>query len=594
MNGYPRQSGKNVKKARPPRQKVPILIIEGDVRSIRNSGSADARSPEVPDATQTWYSDPLPTTMTPIAMTSAKKRKANRNNAKKSCGPKTAAGKVRSRMNALKHGLDAETLILEGEDEAAYRRRHEAWTAVGPPRDGLEATLIDQAVRLSWRLDRANRACAAHLAERIQLLQSPEYRKQQAEAAAALAAEIGEQLLAGPPPPKYNLAKIHAKLVRMRKGFWAPFTPIFDLPSTQARMALKRLGKPTPPGDPAHPQRLLRDLESTAAGCQWLLDRWTALRTALETNGRWQPDERLCATRLLAKLPADALDDPMVQTIYQCCFVLDGNEPRVLDDQAKEMADREFQYFLERMAGRTWPSQKPAGHEEARDRLLALMYEIVARLQVRAAMHATRAELAVVTDRLAFDGSPAERRIERLRSRLSGSLMRTINLLMAARRRPDTAILRPDRAETLDASPREDVNCETVRNEANTDAEAAGEPMVGWVQPTGCELRPSAGCTHPASSPNRSVKVVATSVESMSCETVRNEANAAYSAVDAKPRSVADAGEGTGGRGDEPGVVAITRPPPCGPTDLFPSSGGGARIGGASTGPTQPVPRGHP
>jgi hypothetical protein len=41
---------------------------------------------------------------------------ANRANAQKSTGPRTAEGKAASRLNALKHGLDAESLIIPGED----------------------------------------------------------------------------------------------------------------------------------------------------------------------------------------------------------------------------------------------------------------------------------------------------------------------------------------------------------------------------------------------------------------------------------------------------------------------------------------------
>src|SRR5262245_12284126 len=92
--------------------------------------------------------------------TSSKRTQANRKNAKRSTGPKTAEGKSRSRMNALKHGLDAETLILPGEDETRYRDKRDAWVAACPPRDALEASLLEQAVGHSWRLERADRACA--------------------------------------------------------------------------------------------------------------------------------------------------------------------------------------------------------------------------------------------------------------------------------------------------------------------------------------------------------------------------------------------------------------------------------------------------
>src|SRR6266508_3884190 len=51
-------------------------------------------------------------------MKSARQLAANRANAQRSTGPKTIAGKKRSRMNSLKHGLTAKTLVLRNEDPA--------------------------------------------------------------------------------------------------------------------------------------------------------------------------------------------------------------------------------------------------------------------------------------------------------------------------------------------------------------------------------------------------------------------------------------------------------------------------------------------
>jgi hypothetical protein len=469
-------------------------------------------------------------------------------------------------MNALKHGLDAETLILPGEDEARYQDRREAWAAAYPPRDTLEASLLEQAVGLSWRLDRADRACAAHLAERIQLLQSAEYRRQQAEAEAAEAARIGEQLLAGPPPPKYDLAKIHARLVRLRRCDFAPYTPIFDLPSTQARMAQKRLGKPIPPDDPAHPELLLRRLRSTTAGCHWLLDRWTELRAALQSDTGWRPDERLRAVRLLAKLPADGLDDSTVRSIYLCCFVLGGDDPFVLEDQAREMANREFEDFLQRMKGRALPGQRPASREEARAWLLAFVDDVIAKLRSRAAMHAAREEAALASDRLSFDTSPAGRRLQRLQSRLHGRLLRTINLLMLARRRPGVSLPPRKLAPMVAASQSVASDCENVRNEANADPPDEAQPSIsegsprsvcgGRVQPTECDSFHPMRCSQPITSgdddkgPSSGRIVSATRVMSTDSEKVRNEANALPPAV-ATPAAI----EGSAGpETEEPGL----------------------------------------
>jgi hypothetical protein len=54
-------------------------------------------------------------------MTSFRQIEANRRNARKSTGPKTEAGKQRSRCNAVRHGLTAETVIGLLEDADDYK-----------------------------------------------------------------------------------------------------------------------------------------------------------------------------------------------------------------------------------------------------------------------------------------------------------------------------------------------------------------------------------------------------------------------------------------------------------------------------------------
>jgi hypothetical protein len=54
-------------------------------------------------------------------MATDKQIAANRLNAKNSTGPRTNAGKHRSRRNATRHGLTAETTIGVLEDPAAYK-----------------------------------------------------------------------------------------------------------------------------------------------------------------------------------------------------------------------------------------------------------------------------------------------------------------------------------------------------------------------------------------------------------------------------------------------------------------------------------------
>jgi hypothetical protein len=53
-------------------------------------------------------------------MSPLKQIEANRLNALKSTGPKTSQGKERSRCNALRHGLTAETVIVGFNDPDDY------------------------------------------------------------------------------------------------------------------------------------------------------------------------------------------------------------------------------------------------------------------------------------------------------------------------------------------------------------------------------------------------------------------------------------------------------------------------------------------
>ncbi len=82
---------------------------------------------------------------------------ANRRNAERSTGPRTAAGKAVVAQNAVKHGLLGEQVVVEGEDRARYaRHRDEMLRALGPLEE-VEITLAERLIGLSWRLQRVQR-----------------------------------------------------------------------------------------------------------------------------------------------------------------------------------------------------------------------------------------------------------------------------------------------------------------------------------------------------------------------------------------------------------------------------------------------------
>jgi hypothetical protein len=88
-------------------------------------------------------------------MTSLRQWEANRRNALKSTGPRTANGKQASRRNALRHGLTAETLIEPLEDPESYREFEAAIVAEYVPQSPVENELVHRLASLFWRLRRA-------------------------------------------------------------------------------------------------------------------------------------------------------------------------------------------------------------------------------------------------------------------------------------------------------------------------------------------------------------------------------------------------------------------------------------------------------
>ena len=188
-------------------------------------------------------------------MASDKKIEANRRNAQKSSGPKSAEGKSRSRQNAIKHGMRATLAVLPGEDEAAFAWRIDAWTSDLKPRNPVEQYLVDRAVKVSWQLDRIERAYVARLTANIK------------NAAADPAPSVTQPEGGGRP----------------NAGFAAVLGPRGPMPLypnrphsfTNGQPLVSWSGLANDPNLPAHARP--RPWKSTAEGCGWLLDRWAEL-----------------------------------------------------------------------------------------------------------------------------------------------------------------------------------------------------------------------------------------------------------------------------------------------------------------------------
>jgi hypothetical protein len=90
-------------------------------------------------------------------MATAAQIQANRSNAQKSTGPRTAEGKERASQNAVRHGLLAREAVIVGEDPAEFEMYREGMIETLAPVGPVEAMLAERVVGLSWRLRRAER-----------------------------------------------------------------------------------------------------------------------------------------------------------------------------------------------------------------------------------------------------------------------------------------------------------------------------------------------------------------------------------------------------------------------------------------------------
>ena len=227
-------------------------------------------------------------------MTSPAKVAAAIQNAQKSTGPKTEEGKRRSRMNALKHGLTAKTVLLPEEDPAEFQQLLVGWFDSIRPQDKLEASLVERGAYSIWQLDRANRSEAAQL-----WLKADRHADDQEN-------QVGKEV-----------AGLVRKLLAPPNGRPAAF------PGAQAT-------DPEPDGSQTGgaidfddlPSELIRRLGTTGLGCQRLLGIWSELGASLEQEG-WQTAERYRALRLMGIHPSETYMTTELASILQACRAID-------------------------------------------------------------------------------------------------------------------------------------------------------------------------------------------------------------------------------------------------------------------------------
>ncbi|WZO97783.1 hypothetical protein EP7_004834 [Isosphaeraceae bacterium EP7] len=165
---------------------------------------------------------------------------ANRRNALRSTGPRTAEGKAKSRRNGLIHGLAGSGVVVHPDSEGkAAQERAEQWNSSLRPMNAFEMGLVETIAVESLRIERCR---------------------------------IEERL---------------ARDTRSRRAVtcWGD----------ERKAAVERIAR----GMARRPAETAAILSSSAPGCDWQIDRWRALGHALDKGADWSDDQHTLALDLL-------------------------------------------------------------------------------------------------------------------------------------------------------------------------------------------------------------------------------------------------------------------------------------------------------
>jgi hypothetical protein len=193
---------------------------------------------------------------------------ARRENACKSTGPKTEAGKARSLANSVNHGLTGSGVVLSPEMQALYDQRRYALRAKVRRRDRHTGRVEDEAVLASLRLD----ACRIAQRRRVEECWDNDRRL----AVLALARELSER----PEETSIRLEQTaHGAAWKLEK--WQSLAEALDDHGTwtpeEIALALDLMGMPRS-GRPGH------DAVCDAETCRLLLDGQRERLMALKTD----------------------------------------------------------------------------------------------------------------------------------------------------------------------------------------------------------------------------------------------------------------------------------------------------------------------
>ncbi len=180
------------------------------------------------------------------------------------------------------------------------------------------------------------------------------------------------------------------------------------------------------------PALLVAELEDTADGCDWLLQRWSEYGNLLHRRTRWEEPVLIRFLRLMGKRLVEAVFDPEINLIFLAWDVIEPGYARKEWESYSDERSILDPAYTHRLKWREI-APRPKDPEEAWDVLSTIFKEYVTRLKELLAENETNEAMLkddpTWMDRAAMDCSPAFERHRRYQSARTRELHKTLELL---------------------------------------------------------------------------------------------------------------------------------------------------------------------
>ncbi len=336
--------------------------------------------------------------------------------------------------------------VAANEDPLAYQERMLSVSDTLGPRNAVEALVVRQIVNSSWAQDRISRAQTARLSTMIE-----DDARREREAVLSL----GQRLFS-------------------TKGE----LPIEMWGLINFYHAGQRASRSSNQEDVNNPAKLVRELSSTVAGCDWLLQQFAELRELLEFDNAWEGHHKLKCIRLLGRSPLDCANVREVAEIFVATWSIRSVRSGVYSELRSELGPIEYKRFTKRVR-RIWKNMMNAlDLDNSRRILVSIVERAMARVRAQSAVARERAarDAQRRADCLLFDDSMEGERLRRYEASSSRTMLRSINEFFKVRRATEDGDFEPslEAASTVEAE-----NGQAVEQywHPETDSFDLGEPI---------------------------------------------------------------------------------------------------------------------